>query len=275
MLEKKEEYGGGEGVILQLLERIRCHHACARACIHGWLDLFYLLGLLRLVRLFFPLLSCSSTLRLEIDQSCLTQAELLTERRETAVGAKKKSRSNRYSTGGASAAGPPADDDQHNETAQPDDRRNRRGATAAASTTLATTAGSSSHGSSSDGENDNGGDCDGDDGDEDDFAYDTPFEPPESQPLVKSFLYFLEAELYRGYRLEQDAKVHQKNSKQVFQFVMIPLELEKFFIYGFMVCLDCFLSIFTFLPTRVLLALVRLPYVYVYMITAIFRLWRE
>lgn len=195
----------------------------------------------------------------------MAQAELLIERRETAVGAKNKSRSNRYSTGGA-----PADDDQNNnEKEQPDDRRNRRGATAAASTTLAATTGSS------DGENDNGGDCDGDDGDEDDFAYDTPFEPPESQPLVKSFLYFLEAELYRGYRLEQDAKVHQKNSKQVFQFVMIPLELEKFFIYGFMVCLDCFLSIFTFLPTRVLLALVRLPYVYVCMITAIFRLWRD
>jgi len=68
-----------------------------------------------------------------------------------------------------------------------------------------------------------------------DSALQPPFKP-ESQSFVKSFLYFLEAELYRGYRLEQDAEEHKKNSKQVFQFVMIPLELEKFFIYGFLVC---------------------------------------
>jgi hypothetical protein len=76
---------------------------------------------------------------------------------------------------------------------------------------------------------------------------------------LRSFFYFLEAELYRGYRLEADAKIHEENSKEVWKFFKTPYEVERFFLYGFVVCLDCFLSIFTYLPARLLIALFRLP----------------
>ncbi|KAK6185588.1 hypothetical protein SNE40_007789 [Patella caerulea] len=69
---------------------------------------------------------------------------------------------------------------------------------------------------------------------------------------------FITSELTRGYRLERDESKYAERRERVYTFMKTPRELEKFCAYGFFQCVDAFLFLFTFLPLRILMALVRL-----------------
>ena len=93
-----------------------------------------------------------------------------------------------------------------------------------------------------------------------------------SSSSASSLLAYLRSEVTRGYQLENDQERYQiKREKvkqhaslfvrnlnfdiyilslQVYTFLKIPRELEKFMSYGFFHCLDSFLFVFTFLPIR-------------------------
>ncbi|XP_062865142.1 transmembrane anterior posterior transformation protein 1 homolog isoform X2 [Trichomycterus rosablanca] len=73
-----------------------------------------------------------------------------------------------------------------------------------------------------------------------------------------SLLRFVGAELTRGYFLEHDEAKYTERRERVYTCLRIPKELEKLMLFGFFLCLDAFLYVFTLLPLRVLLALVRL-----------------
>ncbi|XP_075904334.1 transmembrane anterior posterior transformation protein 1 homolog isoform X2 [Nelusetta ayraudi] len=69
---------------------------------------------------------------------------------------------------------------------------------------------------------------------------------------------FVAAELTRGYFLEHNEAKYKERRDRVYTFMRIPKELEKLMIFGFFLCLDAFLYVFTLLPLRVLLAVLRL-----------------
>ncbi|KAL0973676.1 hypothetical protein UPYG_G00209340 [Umbra pygmaea] len=69
---------------------------------------------------------------------------------------------------------------------------------------------------------------------------------------------FMCAELTRGYFLEHNEAKYTERRERVYTCMRIPRELEKLMIFGFFLCLDAFLYVFTLLPLRVLLALLRL-----------------
>uniref|UniRef100_A0A8C7GG55 Transmembrane anterior posterior transformation 1 n=1 Tax=Oncorhynchus kisutch TaxID=8019 RepID=A0A8C7GG55_ONCKI len=69
---------------------------------------------------------------------------------------------------------------------------------------------------------------------------------------------FLCAELTRGYFLEHNEAKYTERRERVYTCMRIPRELEKLMIFGFFLCLDAFLYVFTLLPLRVLLALLHL-----------------
>lgn len=71
-----------------------------------------------------------------------------------------------------------------------------------------------------------------------------------------SFLRYLLSEVSRGYLPEED-RLLQEKQRRVSTFIHTPLQLEKLMIFGFFICADSFLFVFTILPIRVLLALVR------------------
>ncbi|KAJ8026085.1 Transmembrane anterior posterior transformation protein 1-like [Holothuria leucospilota] len=75
---------------------------------------------------------------------------------------------------------------------------------------------------------------------------------------VLSLWNYLHAELRRGYSPEYDEKRFDQKRERVYTFIRIPKELEKTMLYGFFICMDAFLYIFTFLPIRVIMALFRL-----------------
>ncbi|PIK49350.1 putative transmembrane anterior posterior transformation protein 1-like isoform X1 [Apostichopus japonicus] len=75
---------------------------------------------------------------------------------------------------------------------------------------------------------------------------------------VLSLWNYLNAELRRGYSPEHDEKRYDQKRERVYTFIRIPKELEKTMLYGFFICMDAFLYIFTFLPLRVVIALFRL-----------------
>ncbi|KAI1883693.1 hypothetical protein AGOR_G00234180 [Albula goreensis] len=77
-------------------------------------------------------------------------------------------------------------------------------------------------------------------------------------PSDLSLLRFIRAELTRGYFLEHNEAKYTERRERVYTCMRIPRELEKLMIFGFFLCLDAFLYVFTLLPLRVLLALVRL-----------------
>ncbi|KAF7663139.1 hypothetical protein LDENG_00217540 [Lucifuga dentata] len=66
------------------------------------------------------------------------------------------------------------------------------------------------------------------------------------------------AELTRGYFLEHNEAKYTERREKVYTCMRIPKELEKLMIFGFFLCMDAFLYVFTLLPLRVLLALLRL-----------------
>uniref|UniRef100_A0AAY4A124 Transmembrane anterior posterior transformation 1b n=1 Tax=Denticeps clupeoides TaxID=299321 RepID=A0AAY4A124_9TELE len=73
-----------------------------------------------------------------------------------------------------------------------------------------------------------------------------------------SLVRFIRAELTRGYFLEHNEAKYTERRERVYTCLRIPKELEKLMIFGFFLCLDAFLYVFTLLPLRVLLALIRL-----------------
>uniref|UniRef100_A0A3P9IIF2 Transmembrane anterior posterior transformation 1a n=1 Tax=Oryzias latipes TaxID=8090 RepID=A0A3P9IIF2_ORYLA len=69
---------------------------------------------------------------------------------------------------------------------------------------------------------------------------------------------FICAELTRGYFLEHNEAKYKERRERVYTCMRIPKELEKLMIFGFFLCADAFLYVFTLLPLRVLLALLRM-----------------
>ncbi|XP_061747631.1 transmembrane anterior posterior transformation protein 1 homolog isoform X1 [Nerophis ophidion] len=69
---------------------------------------------------------------------------------------------------------------------------------------------------------------------------------------------FVCTELTRGYFLEHNEAKYTERREKVYTCMRIPKELEKLMIFGFFLCVDAFLYVFTLLPLRVLLALLRL-----------------
>uniref|UniRef100_H3D684 Transmembrane anterior posterior transformation 1 n=1 Tax=Tetraodon nigroviridis TaxID=99883 RepID=H3D684_TETNG len=70
--------------------------------------------------------------------------------------------------------------------------------------------------------------------------------------------HFVTAELTRGYFLEHNEAKFTERREKVYTCMRIPKELEKLMIFGFFLCMDAFLYVFTLLPLRVLLAVLRL-----------------
>ncbi|XP_069488016.1 transmembrane anterior posterior transformation protein 1 homolog isoform X1 [Ambystoma mexicanum] len=87
--------------------------------------------------------------------------------------------------------------------------------------------------------------------------------PPKSpkrrrqSPPDLSLLRFISAELTRGYFLEHNEAKYKERRERVYTCMRIPRELEKLMVFGIFLCLDAFLYVFTLLPLRVLLALIR------------------
>ncbi|XP_069387129.1 transmembrane anterior posterior transformation protein 1 homolog isoform X2 [Paralichthys olivaceus] len=69
---------------------------------------------------------------------------------------------------------------------------------------------------------------------------------------------FICTELTRGYFLEHNEAKYTERRERVYTCMRIPKELEKLMTFGFFLCVDAFLYVFTLLPIRVLLALLRL-----------------
>uniref|UniRef100_A0A0N5C6P3 Protein TAPT1 homolog n=1 Tax=Strongyloides papillosus TaxID=174720 RepID=A0A0N5C6P3_STREA len=59
-------------------------------------------------------------------------------------------------------------------------------------------------------------------------------------------------EISRGYCLQNDSKRFTEKRRKVYAFLNIPLELEKFFLFGIFQCMDAFIYVFTFLPIKIL-----------------------
>ncbi|CAI8013716.1 Transmembrane anterior posterior transformation protein 1 [Geodia barretti] len=72
---------------------------------------------------------------------------------------------------------------------------------------------------------------------------------------MKSVYDYVVGELSRGYLLERDEAMLSEKQRRVVTFMKTPRELEKLMLFGFLICLDAFLFILTFLPIRVLLSL--------------------
>ncbi|XP_048852483.1 transmembrane anterior posterior transformation protein 1 homolog isoform X2 [Brienomyrus brachyistius] len=72
-----------------------------------------------------------------------------------------------------------------------------------------------------------------------------------------SLVRFISTELTRGYFLEHNEAKYTERRERVYTCLRIPRELEKLMFFGFFLCLDAFLYVFTLLPLRVLLALIR------------------
>ncbi|KAK2890971.1 hypothetical protein QQF64_007123 [Cirrhinus molitorella] len=77
-------------------------------------------------------------------------------------------------------------------------------------------------------------------------------------PDEPSLLRFMCAELTRGYFLEHNEAKYTERRERVYTCMKIPRELERLMIFGFFLCLDAFLYVFTLLPLRTLLAFLRL-----------------
>ncbi|RUS72761.1 hypothetical protein EGW08_019479 [Elysia chlorotica] len=74
----------------------------------------------------------------------------------------------------------------------------------------------------------------------------------------KSLLGYFMKELTKNYRLEADASEFVERRDRVYTSVYTPKNLEKFLAFGFLQCLDSILYMVTFLPLRILVALMRL-----------------
>ncbi|XP_060565743.1 transmembrane anterior posterior transformation protein 1 homolog [Ruditapes philippinarum] len=84
------------------------------------------------------------------------------------------------------------------------------------------------------------------------------YKAAENQFKSMSVWSYFTSELTRGYLLEREEEKYAQKRERVYTFMKTPRELEKFSIYGFFQCLDAFLFIFTFLPLRILLAVLKI-----------------
>ncbi|XP_066146322.1 protein TAPT1 homolog [Euwallacea fornicatus] len=73
-----------------------------------------------------------------------------------------------------------------------------------------------------------------------------------------SLVSFLKSEVTRQYLLENDEERFSVGREKFYLFMKIPKEVEKFMLYGVLHCVDSFLFVYTYLPVRVVLALVAL-----------------
>lgn len=71
-----------------------------------------------------------------------------------------------------------------------------------------------------------------------------------------SLLSYFFGELKRNYMLEYDEKKLRERRKKIYTFAKTPNELEKFLIFGFLLVLDVFLFLFSFLPIRLFIAII-------------------
>ncbi|XP_019743008.1 transmembrane anterior posterior transformation protein 1 homolog isoform X2 [Hippocampus comes] len=81
---------------------------------------------------------------------------------------------------------------------------------------------------------------------------------PRDHSADSSLTRFICTELTRGYFLEHNEAKYTERRERVYTCMRIPKELEKLMIFGFFLCVDAFLYVFTLLPLRVLLAVLRL-----------------
>ncbi|XP_067927800.1 transmembrane anterior posterior transformation protein 1 homolog isoform X2 [Watersipora subatra] len=86
-----------------------------------------------------------------------------------------------------------------------------------------------------------------------DATLDSPIEEKPS-----GFASYLWSELSRGYEPDENEAVYNVKRERVSAFLRIPKECEKFMLYGFLQCVDSFLFIFTFLPLRLMVVILRL-----------------
>lgn len=89
-------------------------------------------------------------------------------------------------------------------------------------------------------------------------AYQDHSKNPSSGREGKSLLGYFMTELTKHYRLEADASEFVERRDRVYTSVYTPKNLEKFLAFGFLQCLDSILYMVTFLPLRILVALMRL-----------------
>ncbi|XP_033756022.1 transmembrane anterior posterior transformation protein 1 homolog [Pecten maximus] len=80
---------------------------------------------------------------------------------------------------------------------------------------------------------------------------------PKKPEKLSVFGYVI-SELTRGYMLERDKDKFTERRQRVYTFMKTPRELEKFIVFGFFQLVDAFLFIFTFLPLRIVLALLKI-----------------
>ncbi|CAB3982800.1 transmembrane anterior posterior transformation 1 homolog [Paramuricea clavata] len=73
-----------------------------------------------------------------------------------------------------------------------------------------------------------------------------------------SLFHYLKVEVTRGYLFEEQEEKFLDQREKIYTFMKTPRELEKLMWFGFLLCLDCFLFVFTYLPVRVLLAMLQL-----------------
>nr|CAB3266812.1 transmembrane anterior posterior transformation protein 1 homolog [Phallusia mammillata] len=73
-----------------------------------------------------------------------------------------------------------------------------------------------------------------------------------------SFRKYFTQELTHGYFMDENNERYTERRERVYTFLKQPREIEKMMIYGLFLCLDVFLYVFTFLPLRILFALIRL-----------------
>ncbi|XP_069140488.1 transmembrane anterior posterior transformation protein 1 homolog [Argopecten irradians] len=80
---------------------------------------------------------------------------------------------------------------------------------------------------------------------------------PNKPEKISVFGYII-SELTRGYMLERDKDKFTERRQRVYTFMKTPRELEKFIVFGYFQLVDAFLFIFTFLPLRIVLALLKI-----------------
>ncbi|XP_074614095.1 transmembrane anterior posterior transformation protein 1 homolog [Acropora palmata] len=73
-----------------------------------------------------------------------------------------------------------------------------------------------------------------------------------------SFMNYFMAEISRGKYLELEEDKYSEKREKVYTFMKIPREFEKLMVFGFMLCLDCFLFMFTILPLRLIVAVYKI-----------------
>ncbi|CAK8689722.1 transmembrane anterior posterior transformation protein 1 homolog [Clavelina lepadiformis] len=73
-----------------------------------------------------------------------------------------------------------------------------------------------------------------------------------------NFFEYFTMELTHGYFMDQNDTRYSERRQRVYTFLKQPREIEKMMGYGVLLCLDVFLYVFTFLPLRVIFAVLKI-----------------